>query len=187
MVDTAEATDVAQLDADIQQMLRDEIAELNTRLQDRFHEIATLTRMLEEADARFEATMAHQVTVLTRKYEVPVILAKAGQAVAKHGFAEGVREIEGQRAALKESALFDAAWYLETYADVGAAKIAPEDHYLHAGAFEGRDPGPEFSSMEYYTANLDVAQAGWPALSHYLMLGQFENRMLRLVAPEAGA
>ncbi|WP_299566984.1 hypothetical protein [uncultured Sulfitobacter sp.] len=184
MGETTQVTGAAQPDEDIQQMLRAEIATLNADMQDRFREIAVLTRMLEEAEARFEERMAHRVRVLTRKYEVPVVLAQAAQAVAQQGFAAGMPTFEQQRAALGESAVFDGAWYLETYKDVAQAGMAPEDHYLRAGAFEGRDPGPAFSSLDYYMANPDVAQAGWPALSHYLMLGQSENRMLRLVAPD---
>ena len=38
---------------------------------------------------------------------------------------------------------FDPKWYLETYPDVAAAGVDPEDHYRNFGAKEGRLPGPQ--------------------------------------------
>ncbi|MEY8837632.1 hypothetical protein AB9K41_01190, partial [Cribrihabitans sp. XS_ASV171] len=99
-------------------------------------------------------------------------------AYGQHGFAEGVAGLDDQKAALAENALFNAEWYLQGNKDVADAGMDPMDHYLTGGAFEGRDPGPDFDTMEYYMANPDVAGAGWPALSHYVMYGKAENRAL---------
>lgn len=76
------------------------------------------------------------------------------------------------------SELFDACWYLETYRDVGEGAIDAAEHYVRAGAFEGRDPGPEFKTMDYYLANPDVAEEGWPALVHFERCGRAESRAL---------
>lgn len=77
---------------------------------------------------------------------------------------------------LRTSALFDAAWYLERYADVAHLGLAPLSHFERLGLALGRDPGPGFCSKFYLTENTDVAAAGVPALLHYLRSGQIEGR-----------
>jgi hypothetical protein len=47
--------------------------------------------------------------------------------------------------------LFDAAFYLERYPDVAAARMHPFAHYLLNGAAEGRKPNPWFDP-DYYLA-----------------------------------
>ncbi|MFN4173001.1 MAG: glycosyltransferase family 4 protein [Pseudorhodobacter sp.] len=71
---------------------------------------------------------------------------------------------------LRRSALFDAAWYLETYPDL--ARAGPHKgardaglHYLAHGAAEGRDPGPGFSTSGY---RLQGWQGGGNPLLHHL-------------------
>lgn len=77
---------------------------------------------------------------------------------------------------VRQSSLFDAAWYLETYPDVAAAKIDPAVHYVTEGWREGRNPGPEFSSNGYLKANRDVAAASLNPFLHYLEHGVAEGR-----------
>lgn len=77
---------------------------------------------------------------------------------------------------LKRSRLFDAAWYRDQYPDVKRAGVAPEKHYLLHGAIEGRDPGPDFSTVKYLDKNKDVMLAGLNPLIHYLRYGHVEQR-----------
>jgi len=81
-------------------------------------------------------------------------------------------------ALLAGSSLFDASWYLRTYPDVAAAAIHPTFHYLSAGAKEGRDPGPHFSTRTYLLHNPDVASTGINPLLHYIQFGVGENRRI---------
>jgi hypothetical protein len=81
-------------------------------------------------------------------------------------------------AALRESALFDRAWYLAAYPDVAASGIDPLDHYVRVGWREGRDPGPDFRSSDYLKANPDVAASGINPLVHYVEFGRSEGRYL---------
>ena len=53
--------------------------------------------------------------------------------------------------------LFDAAFYLERYPDVGAARMHPFAHYLLNGAAEGRKPNPWFDP-DYYMARSPQAR-----------------------------
>lgn len=58
---------------------------------------------------------------------------------------------------IRQSGLFDGAWYLETYPDVAARGFDPVLHYVRYGADEGRDPNHLFSSTWYFTTYADVA------------------------------
>lgn len=79
---------------------------------------------------------------------------------------------------LRSSGLFEAGWYLLNNPDVARARMDPARHYLLYGGFEGRDPGPGFSSKGYQAANPDVAAAGMNPLLHYLEFGRQEGRAL---------
>jgi hypothetical protein len=77
---------------------------------------------------------------------------------------------------IRTSNLFDKYWYLEKNPDVAQAKVNPWLHYLRYGGFEGRDPGPSFSSQWYLDNNSDVKNARVNPLVHYLKSGKKEGR-----------
>lgn len=77
---------------------------------------------------------------------------------------------------LRDSGLFDEAWYLAQNPDVAQAGVEPALHYLRHGGFEGRDPGPNFSSAFYLAAYPDVKAARINPLVHYLLNGEREGR-----------
>jgi hypothetical protein len=54
-----------------------------------------------------------------------------------------------QLAVLRESGLFDGAWYLRQYPEVARTGLSPALHYLRHGAAEGKEPNPEFSTQRY--------------------------------------
>ncbi|MHB0819906.1 glycosyltransferase [Stutzerimonas stutzeri] len=68
--------------------------------------------------------------------------------------------------------LFAAQWYLQRYPDVRAAGIDPWQHYLHHGAAEGRDPGPNFNTAHYLAQSAQARNSGLPALLHYQQIGR---------------
>ncbi|MBZ4023570.1 hypothetical protein CKO11_13995 [Rhodobacter sp. TJ_12] len=166
----------AQSHAEIQALLREEIAALKTMLDARFQEIATLTRQLEALDAAREENMAQQIEDLRRRHALELKLADIRHANWQNGPAAGVPDFSVQIELLTGSELFDPSWYLQTYPDLAGSGMSPIEHYVRAGAFEGRNPGPDFDTMAYYLANRDIADAGWPALVHYVMYGQAEGR-----------
>ncbi|MDQ2844753.1 MAG: hypothetical protein M3Y72_27665, partial [Acidobacteriota bacterium] len=69
---------------------------------------------------------------------------------------------------IKQSALFDVAWYLEQYPDIAAVGIDPAEHYLRHGALEGRNPGPIFNTIWYVERHPDLQDSGENALVHFL-------------------
>ena len=83
---------------------------------------------------------------------------------------------------LARSGLFDRNWYLAHYPDVAAAGVDPVRHYLLHGAYEGRDPGPNFDTRFYLAEYEDVNRAGVNPLAHFLRVGKAEGRAQRPTA-----
>jgi glycosyltransferase involved in cell wall biosynthesis/SAM-dependent methyltransferase len=79
---------------------------------------------------------------------------------------------------IRSSDLFNEAWYLENNHDVIQANMDPALHYWIYGGFEGRDPGPKFSSDGYLDTYPDVRIAKINPLVHYLKYGQKEGRVI---------
>jgi hypothetical protein len=86
------------------------------------------------------------------------------------------KQEKAEAAVIRSSTLFDEAWYLQTYPDVGLAKTKSVVHYVRHGWKEGRDPGPNFSTNGYLRANPDVDAADINPLLHFLEHGQSEGR-----------
>jgi len=73
---------------------------------------------------------------------------------------------------IRNSKLFDEAWYLMTYPEVVDAPIG---HYLIVGAREGKNPSPYFDTAYYLKAYPEVAKARYNPLLHYIRVGQQEG------------
>jgi GT2 family glycosyltransferase len=86
-----------------------------------------------------------------------------------------LRSWRAERVILR-SGLFDKDWYLANNLDVCELGINPLRHYLLFGAYEGRDPGPFFSTRRYLADNTDVATMGINPLAHYVLYGAAEGR-----------
>ena len=84
---------------------------------------------------------------------------------------------------LRNSALFDPAWYAATYPDVAMSGLDPTFHFAAYGAAEGRSSGPAFDEAWYRKRYPDVAAAGFHPLLHFLEHGALEGREWRAVAP----
>ncbi|WP_181893356.1 hypothetical protein [Falsiruegeria mediterranea] len=80
---------------------------------------------------------------------------------------------------LRQSELFDAAWYLKTYEDVRTAGMDPALHYLHNGASDLRNPGPHFDTEHYLTLYPDIRDNKMNPLFHYMVAGFDEKRSIR--------
>ncbi|MGH8474252.1 MAG: glycosyltransferase, partial [Methylococcales bacterium] len=80
---------------------------------------------------------------------------------------------------IRSSGLFDENWYVSNNPDVYRGKMDPALHYLLFGGFEGRDPGPAFSSAYYLDTYPDIKMAGVNPLVHYLQHGKSEGRQAR--------
>jgi hypothetical protein len=88
------------------------------------------------------------------------------------------RGIGRELSVIRESALFEAHYYTDRYADVRDSGLDPATHYFLHGSVEGRNPGPFFSTTEYLKCNPDVAAAGINPVLHYELYGRREGRRL---------
>lgn len=75
---------------------------------------------------------------------------------------------------IKNSALFDAAWYRDLY---NVLFLQAED-YLRDGWKKGRNPSVRFSNDVYLTLHEDVKLSGMPPLLHYERFGKQEGRAI---------
>lgn len=140
----------------IEAVLHDEIAVLHERIAQQRAELAVLARMYARSEARRGAGE---------------ILRQARQS------APSGRRAMGLARRIAASPYFDEAFYKAEIAHLDRTWF-PALHYVRTGSFDGRDPGPDFSTVDYYLANPDVATDGWPALAHYVLYGEAEGRHL---------
>lgn len=164
------------LAAELERLVTSEAYAAHRALSEREAEIAALLRdrdVQAAEQARYRAVQTRLLAALLRRQGLRGWLR---------------RHVTGPRrmtAALRQSELFVPDWYLERHPEAGRGPAAAIRHYLAIGSYAGADPGPGFDTMAYYTANPDVAEAGWPALAHYLIHGRAEGRLLRWSAPDA--
>ena len=86
---------------------------------------------------------------------------------------------------------FDRDFYLAQNPDVREHGVDPALHYVQAGALEGRDPNPDFSSRKYLEHYPEVARSGLNPLVHYFTAGRLAGAVAfpsqPVVEPEQGA
>ena len=132
----------------------------------------------DRSDLDIQAVLRAEIRELKFRHEVEIALLHAAYAMAINGPKDAMPTMPEQIALLQTCPLFDEAWYYRAYPDVAASAMNAAEHYAHAGAFEGRNPGPHFDTMAYFLANPDVAREGWAALVHYAYCGKAEGRSL---------
>lgn len=147
-----------------------EVDRLNLELQERFSELANLTRNLDP--------------VLGRQRGVVRFFGKGGRRLSQ--FLSPInwyrqRVLKRHAAQIAASGFFDESWYERSYPDVKNSGFKPALHFLKIGALEGRNPGPNFNTRAYLNQNPDVAQSGMNPLVHYLEYGRAEGRSVETV------
>jgi glycosyltransferase involved in cell wall biosynthesis/uncharacterized protein (DUF3084 family) len=108
----------------------------------------------------------------------PKVKSNASFTGRVNGFLRVGRDLT-KRSSLRQiraSSFFDAEFYVSTYPDVSAGRMAPATHYFLYGWKEHRNPSIAFSTAQYLSDNPDVLQAGINPLLHYLRWGQKEGR-----------
>jgi hypothetical protein len=80
---------------------------------------------------------------------------------------------------IRESGLFDGAYYLENYEEVGRLGRDPLRHFIEIGAEKGYRPNAWFDAEYYRTSYPDVGESGMNPFVHYLLYGRQEGRACR--------
>lgn len=83
--------------------------------------------------------------------------------------------IEQHKRIIKESLLFDEAFYVNEYPDIRNCE-SPLEHYLLFGGIEGRAASENFDSLRYLENNPNVFDQNINPLIHYLTIGRFRNQ-----------
>lgn len=84
--------------------------------------------------------------------------------------------VEAAARFLKQTGLFDQAYYSGTYPDVAAVGADPFEHFFFHGYKEGRRPNPVFDPVWYVATYPDVEKSDLQPLLHYARLGEIEGR-----------
>ncbi|WP_242109620.1 hypothetical protein [Luteimonas aquatica] len=165
---------------------------VEANLEARYQELTKLTQWLlrreqefaelNESHRRLEMKQwaaTHESAELKRQLEA-IRRSRAWRLAAPLRMAEralgGARGQAGELKLLQQSGLFDESWYLQAYPDVARSGMAAAEHFLQFGVAEGRDPGPDFSTVHYLKKYPDVADAGINPLLHYITHGKLEGR-----------
>ncbi|WP_291316522.1 class I SAM-dependent methyltransferase [Desulfuromonas sp.] len=154
--------------------LRNEKNVLVKKLEDRFKELAALTKLLESGavepvfDGQIPEEQKEETGESKESQESNITFPLRAYKRAK--------SIKKQMAIIEESDLFDKPWYLEHYPDVAEKGLDPIKHYICFGASEGRDPGPDFDTEGYLEQYPDVSESGINPLAHYIQFGKEEGR-----------
>jgi hypothetical protein len=161
---------------------------LQQSLAERFDELATLTNLLVEAEQGHQHKLAerpparqgtlvesHTQVVQERSGVGSRLKAKLAAVKPRKGQAQLAKKV----ALIRESALFDEAWYLQQHPEAASHHYGAAGHYLEVGAIKGSNPSPRFDGNAYWQANLDVKQAGMNPLYHFLKFGFSEARLIK--------
>lgn len=147
--------------------LRDELArqkEANAILEG---VLAAMRRQVEEAEA-----LADELAAL-RRLAGEMASSRATRGGLLGALARAVRDgIRGRKRmrrslqVLRGEGGVDANWYRYRNPDVAESGIDPALHYLLYGAYEGRDPNPHFSTLDYLRRYPEVWRSGVDPLTH---------------------
>lgn len=164
----SKSEELALFDAKYKERLVD-IAELGRAIASKESDLAQIRAQHENSElhrhvaAQLSRTRMQVHTALNQK----IRLRRNWQA--SNEIAEDIRLVEA-------SELFDPEWYLAFYPDVAEARTHPARHFVTDGAYELRNPGPNFDSLKYHRAYPDVTAAQFAGFIHYVRHGRAEKR-----------
>ena len=162
----------------------DEYASLKERYLDRLADIAELGHAIASKDKELRllkvqhADWSLRTHILSRLQQshtrMQQMLAQKHRIFARRGLK---KRLAAEMNLVARSGFFDAEWYLANNPDLVMSGGDPLRHFVMDGAYELRDPGPQFSSFRYHKAYPDVTGGAVPALMHFLRNGRAEGRV----------
>ncbi|QIE55637.1 hypothetical protein G5B40_09340 [Pikeienuella piscinae] len=125
--------------------------------------LKSVDRLRDRLDQARTQAAKMRVRLALRELEVKRLAGLRGVAALL-----GVGRSEERRrvATVAASEHFDADWYLKTYPDVRNAKMSPARHFVLHGVYEGRSPGPDLDTLEYYLNHPRALKAGINPVLH---------------------
>lgn len=183
-------TSIGQQSIDLQRV-KSELSKTQSSVDERFHEIALLSRKMLESEKALRNSVSEKVELerllAARARELDAVhnsriwrwtrpVRALARRLARFRASSDRSDLNNAIAVIDRVDAFDRNWYLRTYQDVARSGMDPVEHYLRYGAQEGRDPGAKFSTSAYLKRNPDVREAGLNPLLHYVMHGKKEGR-----------
>ena len=129
-------------------------------------------------DLSVQRLLRREIRDLHRRHDIEIALVHASYRMQLQDPGSSQPAIKSQVRMVADSPLFDWRWFADRCSLALRDSMAAAEYYVRAGSFAGLDPSADFETMAYYFANPDVANAGWPALVHYLQIGKAECRPL---------
>ena len=180
MIQQATIQEITQQKDTLSELIRqrdEECANLKNNVEQRFRELAELSKMYLASEERGEVAVADNIKLKkTISWKTTAPLRFPNQLLKKLSKQE--RVLQNQREIILKSGLFDEDFYLRTYSDVAARKLDPICHYLLFGAREGRNPNPSFNTGSYLGRYPDVRNDSNKTnpFIHYILYGKQEKR-----------
>jgi septal ring factor EnvC (AmiA/AmiB activator) len=179
-IQQARIQEIAQQKDTLSELIRqrdEECANLKYNVEQRFRELAELSKMYLASEERGEVAVADNIKLKkTISWKTTAPLRFPSQLLKK--LSKQDRVLRNQRNIILKSGLFDEDFYLRAYPDVAARKLDPICHYLLFGARELRNPNPSFNTGRYLDRYPDVRndKKNINPLTHYILYGMRENR-----------
>lgn len=155
---------------------------LQQSLNERFDELAILTNLLQQKEQQHEATLGELQALqsqLNKPHPAVTDKIKNKFETAKQRRAKA-KQLALDANLIRQSELFDEAWYLKQYPEAATHPQGAAGHYLEQGFVLGANPSAAFDGNWYLSTYQDVKDAGMNPLFHYLKFGHKESRLLKI-------
>ena len=156
---------------------------LEANIGERFRELATMTRHLEQVTRELhlkeqqlqKAKERAQNLKQTVSWKLTAPVRALGRTFKESPTATpSVSMSNAERIAA--SGLFDEPWYLHRYPEVADSGLSAIEHFIQLGADKGYSPSEQFDTRWYLHTYADVAQGTINPLLHYILHGKAEQR-----------
>jgi len=175
-------TEQAQLGNRASELVKQNEA-LEANIGERFRELATMTRHLEQVTRELhlkeqqlqKAKERAQNLKQTVSWKLTAPVRALGRTFKESPTATpSVSMSNAERIAA--SGLFDELWYLHRYPEVADSGLSAIEHFIQIGANKGYSPSALFDTRWYLQTYADVAQGAINPLLHYILHGKAEQR-----------
>ena len=156
---------------------------LEANIGERFRELATMTRHLEQVTRELhlkeqqlqKAKDRAQNLKQTVSWKLTAPVRALGRTFKDCTTTTPTVSVSNAER-IAASGLFDELWYLHRYPEVADSGLSAIEHFIQIGADKGYSPSELFDTRWYLQTYVDVAQGTINPLLHYIMHGQAEQR-----------
>jgi len=136
-----------------------------------------LSQRFTEKDAKLKQAVRSLADAEKQRYRTDIIRRllekqiRMNQILSRPSWSTQRRQLMAKAASeaqvISRSSLFDSIWYRSTYPDLKDVADT-KTHYVLQGCFEGRNPSPDFDTIEYCMHHPDALKTDTCPLVHHL-------------------